>query len=92
METALKSLAGMLAMLGGMLWADSGTPQMQLSAEASVRAYEAGHSFLIAVKGKLPEGWHAYYRNPGSAGLGMEVMLLCVWSRIKYGVARSDRD
>lgn len=75
METALKSLAGMLAMLGGMLWADSGTPQMQLSAEASVRAYEAGHSFLIAVKGKLPEGWHAYYRNPGSAGLGMEVRL-----------------
>ncbi len=75
MKTALMSLAGALVMLQGILWAKPEMPHMQLKPEANVQAYEAGREFLVAVKGELPTGWHSYYRNPGSAGLGMQVQL-----------------
>ena len=65
----------MLVLLGSMLWAEPEGEQMQLTAEANVRSYESGQSFLVSLKGELPAGWHAYYRNPGSAGLGMQVQL-----------------
>ena len=75
MKTVLKKAASVLVLLGSMLWAEPEGEQMQLTAEANVRSYESGQSFLVSLKGELPAGWHAYYRNPGSAGLGMQVQL-----------------
>ena len=42
-----------------------------LTAESDVRDYRAGESFLLALKGKITPGWHAYFRNPGTVGEAM---------------------
>jgi len=42
-----------------------------LSAESDVEDYRAGEPFLLALKGKITPGWHAYFRNPGTVGEAM---------------------
>ncbi len=46
-----------------------------LSAESDVRDYRVGESFLLALKGELTPGWHAYFRNPGTVGEAMTAAL-----------------
>ncbi len=62
--------------LGGV---SGGAPQtndkLSLSALASVQAYESGKPFFIAAEVQIQEPWHAYFRNPGSIGLPMELAL-----------------
>ncbi len=45
------------------------------AARASVSSYADGASFCIAFTAELTPPWHAYYRNPATVGLPMEVTL-----------------
>lgn len=62
-----------------LLWMSHGAqeqmPGISLQAEASVQAYSADSPFLVALRGRITPGWHAYYRNPGTVGIGMEARL-----------------
>ncbi len=49
--------------------------QLTLQAAASVQAYAVGQEFAVEVRGQMPPGWHAYYRNPGSVGEAMTAQL-----------------
>ncbi len=64
---------GLLALVGQL--GAQGEERLELSAAASVQAYEPGHAFYIALRGKVAPTWHAYYRNPGSVGQAMQVRL-----------------
>ena len=64
---------------GGMFGfgADSQAPAIySVSAKANVNAYQSGKSFYIALNGKIADGYHAYWRNPGSVGMPVEAKLL----------------
>lgn len=50
-------------------------PQHAVTAKASVTAYAPGKTFDIAMQADMPAPWHAYYRNPGCAGIGMSAQL-----------------
>ncbi len=50
-----------------------GSPEMKLSASASVASYKAGESFYLMVRGEATPTWHAYFRNPGTVGEPMTV-------------------
>ena len=50
-------------------------PEMKLSGTASVVSYKIGEPFYLMVKGKATDGWHAYFRNPGTVGEPMSVEL-----------------
>ncbi len=39
-----------------------------ISAKASVTSYKTGESFYIALRGKVANTYHAYWRNPGTVG------------------------
>ena len=47
----------------------------RVAVEASVSSYSPGSSFYIALRGVVPEGLHAYYRNPGSVGEAVSARL-----------------
>lgn len=64
---------------GGMFGfgSDSQAPAIySVSAKANVNAYQTGKSFYIALNGKIADGYHAYWRNPGSVGMPVEAKLL----------------
>lgn len=67
--TILFAMAGI-----GLAVAQEGV-HLNLKARASVAAYAPGESFYVAARGEIPAPWHAYYRNPGSVGLGMTAQL-----------------
>lgn len=48
---------------------------MTVSAESSVKSYRQGESFLLALRGDIRPGWHAYFRNPGTVGEAMTASL-----------------
>lgn len=75
MDHLMKSLWMWAVFFLAPLGAEESMPEMSLQAEASVRAYAPGHPFLVALHGKTTPGWHAYYRNPGTVGMGMELRL-----------------
>lgn len=50
-----------------------GSPEMKLSASASVASYKVGESFYLMVRGEATPTWHAYFRNPGTVGEPMTV-------------------
>lgn len=50
-------------------------PLFSISAKASVSSYKPGESFLIALKGDIPQPWHAYFRNPATVGEPMTAEL-----------------
>ena len=75
----MKWLFCCMALLVGLL---SGTCRGQdeniafrVTVEASVSSYSPGSSFYIALRGVVPEGLHAYYRNPGSVGEAVSARL-----------------
>ena len=47
-----------------------------IDAKASVTGYKPGESFYIALKGKVADTYHAYWRNPGTVGLPIEAKLI----------------
>lgn len=56
----------------------SGTDEKQNEAISSIRATVksyASESFFIVTEYKMPSGWHAYYTNPGTVGLPVEVSI-----------------
>lgn len=46
-----------------------------VTAKPSVTAYQVGNSFYIALNGNIAEGYHAYWRNPASAGMPVTATL-----------------
>ncbi len=46
-----------------------------IAGKASVTSFKAGESFYIALNGKIADTYHAYWRNPGTAGLPIEATL-----------------
>lgn len=60
----------------GPMGASQSTPQLSISAKASVSSYKAGESFYIAMKADIPQPWHAYFRNPATIGEPMTAELL----------------
>ena len=46
-----------------------------VNGKANVTAYQTGNSFYIALNGKITKGYHAYWRNPGSAGMSVTASL-----------------
>lgn len=44
-------------------------PEVQVSAVPEYAAVRAGSSFRVAVRLRIPEGWHIYWTNPGPGGL-----------------------
>ena len=50
--------------------------QLEVKSESSVNSYEVGKPFYVALQGKAPESWHAYYRNPATVGQPMSATLL----------------
>lgn len=49
------------------------SPEMKLTGSASVASYKAGKPFYLMVRGEATPTWHAYFRNPGTAGTSMTV-------------------
>lgn len=49
------------------------SPEMKLTGSASVASYKAGEAFYLMVRGEATPTWHAYFRNPGTAGTSMTV-------------------
>ncbi|MDO5470135.1 MAG: protein-disulfide reductase DsbD family protein [Akkermansia sp.] len=43
-------------------------PTFSVSAKAAVSSYKEGQPFYIALKGDIPQPWHAYFRNPATVG------------------------
>ena len=62
-------------MMGIGLAGAQGDVHLRLETRASVAAYAPGESFYVAARGEIPAPWHAYYRHPGSVGLGMTAQL-----------------
>ena len=78
MTTALLT-ATVQAQLEGFSFAPGGAQQQaatfSVSAKASVGSYKEGQSFYIALKGDIPQPWHAYFRNPATIGEAMTAEL-----------------
>lgn len=48
-------------------------PEISGTMSADTTAYEAGKPFYLAAELSFTEPWHAYYDNPGTVGMPMEV-------------------
>ncbi len=74
----LLAAAALSNMAQGQFALDFGAPQEKLvtpTAQASVTSYSEGSSFYIAFTADITTPWHAYYRNPATVGMPMEVTL-----------------
>ena len=67
------------AQFGGFPFGAAGAEQQattfSVSAKASVSSYKEGQSFYVALKGDIPQPWHAYFRNPATVGEAMTAEL-----------------
>lgn len=54
---------------------DSSPARVSVTAQSSVESYKKEESFYIALRVSIEEGWHAYFRNPGTIGMPTSVSL-----------------
>jgi len=50
-------------------------PTFSVCVKAAVNSYKEGQPFYIALKGDIPQPWHAYFRNPATVGDPMTATL-----------------
>lgn len=54
---------------------DAGDPRVLLALISDRAAVRAGEPFSVAVRFELDPEWHVYFRNPGEAALGTELIV-----------------
>ena len=75
MKRLLCCMMLLVGLLSGAAPGQEGDTSFRATAEASVSSFTPGQSFYIAMRGAIPEGLHAYYRNPGSVGEAVSAQL-----------------
>jgi thiol:disulfide interchange protein DsbD len=72
MKKTLFLLLSLFALMGP-LTAQAMDEPVQASLIHEVESIQPGHSFFVITKLKLDDGWHAYWKNPGDAGMAPSI-------------------